>query len=161
MEIGLIVSKLSKLKILSSSLIVVSCLLSASSVAHPDAKGVVKERMMTMKALASSMKALNQIKSGKMPITASAKISEKIIELSKLIPKQFPAGTYSFPSEASPIIDSERARFEKIAANLREAASEIPKIAQAKDLEKFKSSFRDMAKTCSACHRAFRVKKQR
>ena len=71
----MVVSKSTKLKILSSSLIVVSCLLSASSVAHPDAKGVVKERMVTMKALASSMKALNQVKSGKMPIAASSKIS--------------------------------------------------------------------------------------
>jgi cytochrome c556 len=157
----LVVSKSTKLKILSSSLIVVSCLLSASSVAHPDAKGVVKERMVTMKALASSMKALNQVKSGKMPIAASSKISEKIIEkiieLSKLIPKQFPAGTYSFPSEASPKIDSDRARFERIAEKLREAASTIPKIAQAGDLEKFKSSFREIGKTCSACHKAFRV----
>jgi len=157
----LVVSKSTKLKILSSSLIVVSCLLSASSVAHPDAKGVVKERMVTMKALASSMKALNQVKSGKMPIAASSKISEKIIELSKLIPKQFPAGTYSFPSEASPKIDSDRARFERIAEKLREAASTIPKIAQAGDLEKFKSSFREIGKTCSACYKAFRVKKQR
>ena len=157
----MVVSKSTKLKILSSSLIVVSCLLSASSVAHPDAKGVVKERMVTMKALASSMKALNQVKSGKMPIAASSKISEKIIELSKLIPKQFPAGTYSFPSEASPKIDSDRARFERIAEKLREAASTIPKIAQAGDLEKFKSSFREIGKTCSACYKAFRVKKQR
>ena len=157
----MVVSKLTKLKILSSSLIVISCLLSVSSVAHPDAKGVVKERMVTMKALASSMKALNQVKSGKMPIAASSKISEKIIELSKLIPKQFPAGTYSFPSESSPKINSERARFERIAANLREAASTIPKIAQAGDLEKFTSSFRDIGKTCSACHKAFRVKRQR
>jgi cytochrome c556 len=157
----LVVSKLSKLKIHSSSLIVVSCFLSTGSVAHPDAKGVVKERMVTMKALASSMKALNQVKSGQMPITASSKISEKIIELSKLIPKQFPAGTYSFPSEASPKIESERARFERIAANLREAASTIPKTAQAGDLEKFTSSFRDIGKTCSACHKAFRVTRQR
>ena len=154
-------SKLTKRKILSSSLIVVFCLLSTGSVAHPDAKGVVKERMVTMKALASSMKALNQVKSGKMPITASSKISEKIIELSKLIPKQFPAGTYSFPSKASPKIDSKRARFERMSANLREAASTIPKIAQAGDLEKFTSSFRDIGKTCSACHKAFRVKRQR
>ena len=152
-------SKPTKLKILSTSMIVVSCLLSVSSVAHPDAKGVVKERMVTMKALASSMKALNQVKSGKMPITASSKISEKIIELSKLIPKQFPAGTYSFPSEASPKIDSERARFERIAARLGEVASTIPKIAQAGDLKKFTSSFRDIGKTCSGCHKAFRVKR--
>jgi cytochrome c556 len=107
------------------------------------------------------MKALNQVKSGKMPIAASSKISEKIIEkiieLSKLIPKQFPAKTYSFPSEASPKIDSDRARFERIAEKLREAASTIPKIAQAGDLEKFKSSFREIGKTCSACHKAFRV----
>ena len=155
----MVVSKPTKLKILSTSLIVVSCLLSVSSVAHPDAKGVVKERMVTMKALASSMKALNQVKSGKMPIAASSKISEKIIELSKLIPKQFPAGTYSFPSEASPKIDSERARFERIAARLGEAASTIPKIAQAGDLKKFTSSFRDIGKTCSGCHKAFRVKR--
>ena len=155
----MVVSKPTKLKILSTSLIVVSCLLSVSSVAHPDAKGVVKERMVTMKALASSMKALNQVKSGKMPIAASSKISERIIELSKLIPKQFPAGTYSFPSEASPKIDSERARFERIAARLGEAASTIPKIAQAGDLKKFTSSFRDIGKTCSGCHKAFRVKR--
>ena len=146
-------------KILSTSLIVISCLLSVSSVAHPDAKGVVKERMVTMKALASSMKALNQVKSGKMPIAASKKISEKIIELSKLIPAQFPAGTYSFPSEASPKIDSERAHFERIAARLGEAASTIPKIARAGDLKKFTSSFRDIGKTCSGCHKAFRVKR--
>ena len=152
-------SKPTKLKILSTSLIVVSCLLSVSSVAHPDAKGVVKERMVAMKALASSMKALSQVRSGKMPIAASSKISEKIIELSKLIPEQFPAGTYSFPSEASPKIDSERARFERIAARLGEAASTIPKIAQARDLKKFTSSFRDIGKTCSDCHKAFRVKR--
>ena len=155
----MVVSKPTKLKILSTSLIVVSCLLSVSSLAHPDAKGVVKERMVTMKALASSMKALNQVKSGKMPIAASSKISEKIIELSKLIPGQFPAGTYSFPSEASPKIDSERARFERLAARLGEVASTIPKIAQAGDLKKFTSSFRDIGKTCSGCHKAFRVKR--
>ena len=144
-----------------SILIVLTCLLSVNSHAHPDAKGVVKERMMTMKALATSMRALNQIKKGQMPIEASVIIAEKIVNLSKLIPKQFPAETYVFPSEASPKIESERARFERRAADLRDAASEMPKIARVGDLATFASSFRKIGKTCSACHKAYRVKRQR
>jgi cytochrome c556 len=144
-----------------ASLVIFACFAPAVAHPHPDAKGIVKERMATMKALASSMKALNQVRMGRTPIAAAIKFGEKIIDQSKLIPKQFPANTYNYPSEASPKIDSERMLFEEQVSDLREAASAMIGVARGGDLDDFTSSFRNIGKACSSCHKGFRLKRQR
>ena len=146
---------------LLASLAIVACFAPAAAHPHPDAKGIVKERMATMKALASSMKTLNRVRMGQTPIAAAIKIGEKIVDHSRLIPEQFPANTYDYPSEASPKIDSERMLFKKQASNLRAAASKMIGDARRGDLNAFTSSFRNIGKSCSSCHKGFRLKRQR
>ena len=144
-----------------ASLVIFACFAPAVAHPHPDAKGIVKERMATMKALASSMKALNQVRMGQTPISTAIKIGEKIIGHSRLIPEQFPASTYDYPSEASPKIDSARMLFKKQASDLRAAASAMIEVARGEDLNDFTSSFRNIGKACSSCHKGFRLKRQR
>jgi cytochrome c556 len=146
---------------LLASLVIFACFAPAVAHPHPDAKGIVKERMATMKALASSMKALNQVRMGQTPISTAIKIGEKIIGHSRLIPEQFPASTYDYPSEASPKIDSARMLFKKQASDLRAAASAMIEVARGEDLNDFTSSFRNIGKACSSCHKGFRLKRQR
>ena len=74
---------------------------------------------------------------------------------------QFPANTYDHPSEASPKIDSERMLFKRQVSKLSAAASKMIGDARRGDLNAFTSSFRNIGKSCSSCHKGFRLKRQR
>uniref|UniRef100_UPI003BABC0A7 c-type cytochrome n=1 Tax=Stappia sp. TaxID=1870903 RepID=UPI003BABC0A7 len=71
---------------------------------------------------------------------------------------QFPEGSNSAESEASPKIWEDMAGFEKAAMDMQNAAlAAIPTSTQG--LDALKGSFGSVASNCKACHENYRVKK--
>lgn len=71
---------------------------------------------------------------------------------------QFPEGSNSDDSEASPKIWEDMAGFEKAAMDMQEAArAAIP--ASSQGLDALKGAFASVASNCKACHENYRVKK--
>jgi cytochrome c556 len=75
----------------------------------------------------------------------------------KVIPSMFPAGTEKgHDTKAKPDIWSNRAEFEKDAANLATEAQKLQTLAEANDKAGFAAQFKATGAACGACHRAFR-----
>jgi cytochrome c556 len=78
----------------------------------------------------------------------------------KVLPTLFPAGTGAgqtpLETKAKPEIWSDRAGFEKAAANYLAAATTLSSLAEADDTAGFKSQLDDVKKACIACHKAYK-----
>ena len=75
------------------------------------------------------------------------------------MPAMFPVGTEAgHNTKARPEIWSDRATFEKDAANLAAAADKLLTLAEADDKAGFAAAWKDAGGTCGACHRAFRAR---
>ena len=74
-----------------------------------------------------------------------------------VIPSLFPDGTQTGRNtKAKAEIWSDRAGFEKAAANFYTEAEKLEKVAEADDKEGFATQFKATAAACGACHRAYR-----
>ncbi len=75
------------------------------------------------------------------------------------IPGMFPVGTETgHNTKAKAEIWSDRATFEKDAANLHDAAVKLAALADADDKAGFAEQWKATGGTCGACHRAFRAR---
>ena len=75
----------------------------------------------------------------------------------KVIPSMFPAGTESgHGTKAKSEIWSDRAGFEKAAANLVTEAEKLQALADTNDKPGFAAQFKATGDACGACHRAYR-----
>lgn len=133
----------------------------AAASAHEGATGVIKERMEAMSAFSQSLKAI-KAELGKGAAADRARIAsaaeivarqsgEKLVAL-------YPEGTDHPPSYAMPEVWSERAKFEAGAARLEDAAAAL--IVAAKGAGDLTDPFRDLTRSCGACHNRFRQKRR-
>ena len=77
----------------------------------------------------------------------------------KVFPLQFPPGSDTgAPTKALPSVWSDRAGFEKAAANFVEAAEKLSVLAKAGDTDGFAAQFKVTAEACGACHKDYRAK---
>lgn len=129
------------------------------ALAHGGAKGIVLERMEAMKAVAGAMKAVGPMIQGKTaydPGATKAAAATIASHGGEALTKLFPEGSGGGVSEASPAIWTERAKFEALAAELKEAAEALE--AAADGGQPPKAEFGRLAGTCKSCHEAYRVK---
>lgn len=77
----------------------------------------------------------------------------------KVFPLQFPPGSDTgAPTKALPSVWSDRAGFDKAAANFTEASEKLATLAKAGDAEGFAAQFKVTAEACGACHKEYRAK---
>jgi len=83
-----------------------------------------------------------------------------LMRWAKVLPTLFPAGTEkgatALPTKARPEIWSDRADFEKAAANYAEQASKLADFARAADADGFGTQLKVVSKACDACHDKFK-----
>lgn len=80
-----------------------------------------------------------------------------ILAWSKVIPSQFPLGTETgHDTKAKPEIWSDRAGFEKAAANLTAQSDKLVALAEADDKAGFAAQYVEVGKACGACHRQYK-----
>ena len=131
--------------------------------AHEGAEGVVKIRMESMKAMASSMKSLSLVARGKAQIDAT-EIKSHIVKIRKesgeRLLQLFPKGSDVNPSEANPKIWDDWNEFAKLAEELSLNADLLEtSISNADPHSSFARAFKKLSAICSNCHKRFRIKK--
>jgi cytochrome c556 len=85
--------------------------------------------------------------------------ADAISAWAKQIPGLFPPGSdQGHNTKALPAIWSDRAGFEKDAADLGAAADKLETLAKAGDTAGFTDQLKVVGAACGACHRAFRAK---
>lgn len=125
--------------------------------AHSGAKGIVKERMDSMKSIGAQMKKLGAIVKDPQLFDASqVQNSAKILQgHAEKIPELFPKGSNEKPSEARVEIWSDWDKFVSIANDLVKSAVELQTVSA----DNFKPVFLKAAQTCKGCHQEYRIKK--
>jgi cytochrome c556 len=110
-----------------------------------------------MQGVAAAMKAA--VDAGQ-PVKPLAPAAKGLVAWTKVIPSAFPAGTETgHDTKAKPEIWSDAAGFAKAAANAQAAAEKLVTLAGADDKAGFAEQFDAVGKTCGACHRAYRVRR--
>lgn len=77
----------------------------------------------------------------------------------KALPGAFPAGSNVAPTEALPLVWSDRAGFETAAAAYQSATAKLAAAAQAGDMAAFKAAVEETGKSCGGCHDKYRKPK--
>jgi cytochrome c556 len=131
--------------------------------AHEGAKGVIKQRMVAMKTMASSMKSLHAIATGKSIFDVEkVKLNTSTIRNeggAKLL-KLFPQGSLGYPSEAKPEIWEDLPAYVNLVADLSQKVDEMDSaLSTAEPRVEFYIAFKNLARVCSNCHKRFRAKK--
>lgn len=130
-------------------------LISAQVLAHSGATGVVKQRMDRFTESQASMKAIaSAFKSGQLEVVADH--ADRIMIWSVQMVDLFPEGSNPAPSEALDAIWKKPADFAAAADVSADAAARLKALAQAGDAAAAKNAFRELAASCSSCHRSFR-----
>ena len=104
----------------------------------------------------AAMKAANEAKADVKPLTGSAKA---LASWGRAYPALFPDGTQTgHNTKAKPEIWSDRAGFEKAAADFVAAADKLAQLADANDKAGFATQYTAVTQTCGGCHRNYRAR---
>lgn len=92
-------------------------------------------------------------------VTGFADNAAAMANWGRAIPGLFPPGTESgHNTKALPAIWSDRAGFEKAAANFTDAAEKLSEAAKSGDKSAFADALKATGGTCGACHKAYRAR---
>ena len=132
-------------------------------VAHKGATGVIQMRMDHMKAMGSEIKRIGAMIRGKRPFDGSqiSAASERIIGHGHKFNGLFPEGTWNKPSRASQKVWKDWGGFTLAMNKMVRAATILAESGRAGNGNQVKAAFRGLGKSCSGCHRVYRVKKKR
>ena len=129
-----------------------------AALAHSGATGVVKQRMDGMKEMSHAVKALGAVKAGAIPFSfetlnlAGREIAKHGAEAREL----FPEGSLTAPTEALPVIWSDRETFDRLLDQMTDAAE---KLAVSADRDEATALSNRIGGLCKDCHATFRKKK--
>lgn len=129
--------------------------------AHEGATGVVKERMDLMISIGKTMKALSAMVRSPVQFDQNglADAAGQLSRKSERMLTLFPEGSMAPLSEASPEIWARPAEFAAIAKALDNEARKLIDVSRNGTREDLAAQFLAIGKTCSDCHKSFRVKK--
>ena len=129
-----------------------------AALAHSGATGVVKQRMDGMKEMSHAAKAMGAVKAGAIPFSfetlnlAGREIAKHGAKAREL----FPEGSLTAPTEALPVIWSDRETFDRLLDQMTDAAE---KLAVSADRDEATALANRIGGLCKDCHATFRKKK--
>jgi cytochrome c556 len=133
----------------------------ASPVALP-ADQIVQARQASLDMSVMAMAEMRLAVKNGMPVKKQAYPANALGRWARALPTLFPAGTgpgaISVPTHARPEIWTDRANFEKAAANYAAAADKLRDLAQADDAAGFAAQVEMVDKACDACHDKYKAK---
>ncbi len=120
----------------------------------------VQYRQAAFTIMNNHMGRISQAVQGKIPYDREAVVrSAEIIEaVGKLPYEAFTPGSDLMESKAKPSIWKEEAKFRQLAADMQAETVKLTAAAKSGDLDNIRNQFRATAKSCDACHDAYREK---
>ncbi|MGB0749338.1 MAG: c-type cytochrome [Magnetospiraceae bacterium] len=126
----------------------------ADLAAHGGATGIVKDRMVRMKAMQEKIKPLEQAlkEKAELDLAQLRKAAAAIAEQSEALPTLFPPGSNHKPSEALPAIWETWADFEERFDLLAQKAEALEAAIDSGDVAKTMAAYKAVTEACHACH---------
>jgi cytochrome c556 len=120
----------------------------------------VEYRQAAFTLMNNHMGRISQAVQGKIPFDKDAVLrSAEIIEMVGKLPYEaFAPGTDLMESKAKPSIWKEEAKFKQLAADMQAETVKLTAAAKTGNLDNIRNQFRATAKSCDACHDAYREK---
>jgi cytochrome c556 len=122
----------------------------------------VQARQASLDMSAATMAEMRTAVKDGLPVKKQAYPANALGRWARVLPTLFPAGTgpgaVSVPTHARPEIWTDRANFEKAAANYAAAADKLRDIAQTDDATGFAAQLETLDKACDACHDKYKSK---
>jgi cytochrome c556 len=122
----------------------------------------VQARQASYDMSAATMAEMRQAVKDGLPVKKQAYPANALGRWARVLPTLFPAGTGagsgSVTTHAKPEIWTDRANFEKAAADYAAAADKLRDLAQADDAAGFATQLGVLDKTCDACHDKYKAK---
>ena len=120
----------------------------------------VEYRQAAFTLMNNHMGRISQAVQGKVPYDKDAVLrSAEIIEIVGKLPYEaFAPGTDLMESKAKPAIWKEEAKFKQLAADMQAETAKLTAAAKTGNLDNVRTQFRATAKSCDACHDAYREK---
>lgn len=120
----------------------------------------VEYRQAAFTLMNNHMGRISQAVQGKVPFDKDAVLrSAEIIEIVGKLPYEaFGPGTDLMESKAKPAIWKEEAKFKQLAADMQAETVKLTAAAKTGNLDNVRAQFRATAKSCDACHDAYREK---
>jgi cytochrome c556 len=127
--------------------------------AHADGVDPIAMRQVGMDLVAGNFAFVQAVVKEKGDIKPLENVGKAIARWGKTIPAVYPAGSDKGENtKALPEIWSERAGFEKAAADMTEAATKLSEAAKAGDTEGVAADAKLIGQACGGCHRHYRAK---
>lgn len=120
----------------------------------------VDYRQGAFNVMGNHMSRLFRMVQGRVPYDKEASVrSAEIVEfMSKLPYEAFTPGSDLLESKAKPALWKEEAKFRQLATDMQAETVKLTAAARSGNLEALRTQFRATAKTCDACHDAYREK---
>ena len=120
----------------------------------------VEYRQAAFTLMNNHMGRISQAVQGKVPYDKDAVVrSAEIIEIVGKLPYEaFAPGTDLMESKAKPAIWKEEAKFKQLATDMQAETVKLTAAAKTGSLDTVRTQFRATAKSCDACHDAYREK---
>ena len=123
-------------------------------------EGAIKYRQSIMKANGAHLGAIVAILKGEVAFTEDLKAhAHAVAELSKIVPKLFPAGSDVGDTRALPAIWEKPEEFKKVLNAFRTEAAKLAKDAESGDMQAIGAQVGALGNACGACHKRFREKR--
>lgn len=135
-------------------LMILVVLIGATSLAHSEARGIIKERVEYMKASKDSLKKI-KVAIADENYDAIIHLASEIARWSKKMPDYFPSGSNGNPSKASPGVWSDFDGFKAAAHSNEQAAMALVEAALSKNKDALAINFDRTFKTCKSCHKTY------
>ena len=123
------------------------------AMAQPDPVSTRKEGLRRMQ---TNLEAIGAVASAGGDTRDAAPRAEEMVAFFRNLPSLFPPGSDGNGSRALPAVWSERAGFDRAAANAVTAAEALRAAAATGDAAATTAAVRSMGATCGACHRTYR-----
>jgi cytochrome c556 len=129
------------------------------SLAQAAAGDIILTRQAGYDLLGSTFGGMKSAIDNKLDVKPLAGGADAMAKWGKTIPLAFPPGSDTGnPNKALPTVWSDRAGFEKAAANFTEASEKLSVVAKTGDADAFAAQWKVVGGTCGACHKEYRGK---
>jgi cytochrome c556 len=123
---------------------------------------VVKYREAAMRSLASHMNALTLIVEGAVPFDDQLFLHASAIgDLARVLPALFPTGSgpEAVKTDVLAAVWKDAAGFKSAAGRFRDESEKLQRAAKAPDLPAVRAQAQAVSRACTACHDAYRMKR--
>ena len=123
---------------------------------RPDADALIAARQAAFKLSGSTFGGMKPAIDAGGDVTKLAGPANALADWAHALPGLFPAGSDGGKTEALPAVWTDRAGFEKAAANYEAAARKLADLAKANDMAGVAAQWAVVRGTCGACHTSYR-----